>query len=97
MDSLTSALGCSPVRLQTQPSSQASQESPFVDENENTVFALKAVSIGVDPSQPCGGKVKPVSHLKLSSQGFEGIADDQCTVSGSENIISSKGLGTSTS
>ena len=90
MDSLTSALGCSPVRLQTQPSSQASQESPFVDENENTVFALKAVSIGVDLSQPCGGKVRPVGHLELSSQGLEEIDDDRCSVSGSENIIPSQ-------
>ena len=91
MDSIESALGRSPVRLQTQPSSQASQESPFVDENENTVFALKAVSIGVDPSQPCGGKVKPVGHLKLSSQGVDEIADDRRSVSGSDNIIPSQG------
>ena len=79
-----SALGRDPVRDQTQPSSQA--RSPFVDENENTVSASK-----VDLSQPCGGKVRPVGHIELSSQGLEQVADDQCSASGSGNIISSQG------
>ena len=83
MESLKkSALGRDPVHDQTQPSSQASQESLFVDENENTVSALK-----VDG----GGEVRPVGHLELSSQGLEQVADDQCSASGSGNIFPSQG------